>query len=114
MLKDPKHVGHAASLKVLKALVDITYLAVYLGTCKLQPKELVENMYSVSGEFAERYSEKIAEDEEFASEVRKLLEKIRDTDTSAVVQKLLNELKERVEKQKEKLEKNITLSIKKL
>jgi gas vesicle protein len=114
MLKDPKHVGHAASLKVLKALVDMTYLAVCLDVCKLQPKELVEYMYYELGKFAERYSEKIAKDKKFVNEVKKVLEKIRDTDTSAIIQKLLNELKDRVQKQKERLEKNITLSMEKI
>lgn len=114
MLKDPKHVGHAASLKIVKALVDITYLAVCLDACKLRPKELIEHMYYKLEEYAEEYGEKIVEDKEFVNEVRKVLEKTRNTDMHVIVQKLLNELKDRMQKQKEKLEKNIALSIEKI
>ncbi len=59
-LEDPKKVGHAASLKVLKALVYIYYLLFCDSTCKLQPKILVKYIFNELLKSLEKLATKLA------------------------------------------------------
>ena len=106
-LKHPKHVGHAASLKVLKAIVDMVHFTTCLDECKLQPKELTSYIYNNLEYFIKEHIKMISKDKEFVVAVKQILEIDEDIDINRITQKLFNELTDIERKRQEKLENDI-------